>query len=98
MEEPAVELEADKGLSHPEPEPEQSSENHHPETSVHQDRDSVSPLPSLEPLSDNAAELKDIPNILNIQDNIPNRQDIIRYSFFSASYYSAVSGNVMYVT
>ncbi|KAG8013955.1 Dynamin-3, partial [Nibea albiflora] len=62
VEEPAVELEADKGLPQPEPESEQSSETHHPETSVNQDQDSASPLPSLEPLSDNAAELKDIPN------------------------------------
>lgn len=79
VEEPTVEveLEADKGISQSEPEPEQSSENQHPETSITQDQDSASPLPSSDPPSGSAAELKDNPNIHNVQDNIQNRQDII---------------------
>ncbi|XP_044076841.1 SUN domain-containing ossification factor-like isoform X2 [Siniperca chuatsi] len=74
VEEPAVEveLEADKGISQPEPEPEQSSENQHPDTSITQDQDSASLLPSSDHVDGFAAELKDNPNILNLQDNLPN--------------------------
>ncbi|XP_070830668.1 SUN domain-containing ossification factor-like [Chaetodon trifascialis] len=74
VEEPAVEveLEADKGISQPEPEPEQSSECQHPATDITEDQDSASQLPSPDPLTDSAAELKDTPNIPNIQDNIPD--------------------------
>ncbi|XP_036939910.1 SUN domain-containing ossification factor-like isoform X1 [Acanthopagrus latus] len=73
-EEPAVELEleAHKGLSQPEPEPEQISENQHPETSITQDQDSAPLLPSPDPLSGPASGLSDNPDILDIQDNIPN--------------------------
>lgn len=80
MEEPAAE--ADKGISQPEPEPEQISENHHPQASVTQNQDSASLLSTPEPLSDYAAELKDDPNILDLQDNVPDRQDIITSRFF----------------
>ncbi|XP_070701935.1 SUN domain-containing ossification factor-like [Pempheris klunzingeri] len=66
------ELEADKVISQPEPEPEQSSANHHPETPIAQDQDSASLLPSTDPVSGFAAELKDNPIIPNFQDNIPN--------------------------
>ncbi|XP_041805585.1 SUN domain-containing ossification factor-like isoform X2 [Chelmon rostratus] len=74
VEEHAVELdlEAEKGTLQPEPEPEQSSESQHPSASITQDQDSASLLPSPDPLTDSAAELKDALNILNIQDNIPN--------------------------
>lgn len=83
-EEPAVEveLEADKGFSQPEPEPEQISENQHPKASISQNQDSASLPSSSEPLSGYAAELKDNPNILNLQDDIPNRQDIITSRLF----------------
>lgn len=85
-EEPAVELEleAHKGLSQPEPEPEQISENQHPETSITQDQDSAPLLPSPDPLSGPASGLSDNPDILDIQDNIPNRQDIITSRSFSS--------------
>lgn len=84
MEEPAVEveLEADKGFSQPEPEPEQISENQHPKASISQNQDSASLQSSSEPLPGYAAELKDNPNILNLQDDIPNRQDIITSRLF----------------
>lgn len=108
VEEHAVELdlEAEKGTLQPEPEPEQSSESQHPSASITQDQDSASLLPSPDPLTDSAAELKDALNILNIQDNIPNRQDIITprlfslfslklFSCFSVSHYSGVSENVI---
>lgn len=75
VEEPVVEaaVETDKGNSQPEPEPEHSSENQRPETSITQDQDSTSLLPSPEPVSGFAADLKDDPGILNLQDvNIPN--------------------------
>ncbi|XP_073347557.1 SUN domain-containing ossification factor-like isoform X2 [Pagrus major] len=73
-EEPAVEveLEADKGLSQPEPEPEQNSENQHPETSITEDQDPAPLLPSPDPVSGPAAGLRNNPDILDIQDNIPN--------------------------
>lgn len=89
-EEPAVEveLEAHKGLSQPEPEPEQISENQHSETSITQDQDSAPLLPSPDPLSVPAAGLRDNPAILDIQDNIPNRQDIITSRPFSSFYKS----------
>lgn len=79
MEEPIIEeeMEADKGISQPEPETEHSSENQNPETSITQDQDSASLLPSSDPVSDFAAELEDNTNILNLQDNIKDRQDII---------------------
>ncbi|XP_049888863.1 SUN domain-containing ossification factor-like isoform X2 [Epinephelus moara] len=79
-EEPAVEeeLEADKGISQPEPEPEQSSENQHPETSITPDQASL--LPSSHPVSELAAELEDNANTINLQDNIPDKQDIITNS------------------
>ncbi|XP_031710976.1 SUN domain-containing ossification factor isoform X1 [Anarrhichthys ocellatus] len=75
VEEPAVEeqLEADKGILQPEPEPEQSSENQHPETSITLDQDSASLLPSSRPVSEFAAELEDNSNTHNLQDNIPDR-------------------------
>ncbi|XP_035526583.1 SUN domain-containing ossification factor-like isoform X1 [Morone saxatilis] len=74
VEEPAVEveLEAHKGISQSEPEPEHSSENQHPETFTTQYQDSASLLPSPDPVSGFAAELKDNPNILNNQEHIPN--------------------------
>lgn len=77
-EEPTVEeeLEADKGISQPEPEPEQNSEYQQPETSVTQDQDSVPLLPLSDPVPEFAAELEDHSNALNLQDNIPDRQDI----------------------
>ncbi|KAL7386914.1 hypothetical protein ABVT39_015507 [Epinephelus coioides] len=79
-EETAVEeeLEADKGISQPEPEPEQSSENQHPETSITPDQASL--LPSSHPVSELAAELEDNANTINLQDNIPDKQDIITNS------------------
>ncbi|XP_034411108.1 SUN domain-containing ossification factor-like isoform X2 [Cyclopterus lumpus] len=70
-EEPAVEedLEADKIISQPELEPEQSSENQHPETSLDQD----SLLPSSHSVSEYAAELEGNSNTHNLQDNNPDR-------------------------
>nr|XP_020474000.1 SUN domain-containing ossification factor-like isoform X2 [Monopterus albus] len=67
-----VELEVDKRISQPEPEPEPSSENPHHETSITQDQDSASLLPSPDHVSGLAAELKDDPSILSLQDNILN--------------------------
>lgn len=74
VEEPIVELavETDKGISQTEPEPEQSSENHHPETSITQDQDSTPLLPAPEPVSGFVADLKDDRSILNLQDDVPN--------------------------
>ncbi|XP_018532874.1 SUN domain-containing ossification factor isoform X2 [Lates calcarifer] len=69
VEEPTIEteVEVDKEISQSEPEPEPSSENQRHETSVIQDQDSAAL-----PISGYAAELKDNPSILNLQDNIPN--------------------------
>lgn len=109
MEEPTAEeeLEADKEISQPEPEPEQSSENQLPETPIAQDQDSPSLVPSSDAVSGFAAELKDNPNILNLQDNIPNRQDIItsrliwekwhKNACFAVYHYPDVSENVTYI-
>ncbi|XP_056248064.1 SUN domain-containing ossification factor-like isoform X1 [Seriola aureovittata] len=67
-----AEIEADRDISQSEPEIEPSSENQHHETTGIQDQDSAALLPSSNPVSDFAAELKDSPSILNLQDNIPN--------------------------
>lgn len=67
-----VELEADKGISQPEPESEQSAEKQHPETSTTQNQVSASLLPSSDPVTGFAAELKDNHNNLYLQENIPN--------------------------
>ncbi|XP_071347815.1 SUN domain-containing ossification factor-like isoform X2 [Trachinotus anak] len=73
VEESTVELgvEADKKISQSEHEPEPSSENQHHETHDIQDQDSAAPLPSSDPVTGFAAELKGNPSILNLQDNIP---------------------------
>ncbi|XP_054481085.1 SUN domain-containing ossification factor-like isoform X2 [Anoplopoma fimbria] len=78
VEQPDVEeeLEADKGILQPEPEPEQISENQHPEASITLDQDSASLLPSSHPVSEFAAELEDNSNTHNLQEikkNIPDR-------------------------
>lgn len=75
-----VELEADKRISQPEPESEQSAEKQHPETSTTQNQVSASLLPSSDPVTGFAAELKDNHNNLYLQENIPNRQDDINCS------------------
>ncbi|XP_028283686.1 SUN domain-containing ossification factor isoform X2 [Parambassis ranga] len=62
-----IELEADKQISPPD----QSSVYQHSETSVTQDQDSASLLPSPESLSGFSAENNDDPNIHHPQDNIP---------------------------
>lgn len=79
MDEPTieVELEAVKGLSQPEPEPEQGSENLNIVASIAQDQESALPLPSSDSVSGSAAELKDNPNIPDLQDDIPTRQAFI---------------------
>lgn len=69
-----AEEEADQEMLQSQPKPELSSENQHHETFVIQEQDSAALLPSPDPVSAVAAELKDNPNILNIQDSsIPNR-------------------------
>nr|XP_046265404.1 SUN domain-containing ossification factor-like isoform X3 [Scatophagus argus] len=70
VKEPTAELEADKGISQTEPEPEQNSENQHPKSSITQEQDSASPHSSPDPLSDTSVDLKDNPSILNLQDDI----------------------------
>lgn len=71
--EPTVEvkLEAAKGLSQPEPEPEQGSENQNIEASITQDQESALLLPSSDSVSGSAAEFKDNTNIPDLQDNTP---------------------------
>ncbi|XP_037314957.2 SUN domain-containing ossification factor-like isoform X2 [Pungitius pungitius] len=78
VEEPAGEekLETDEGISQPEWEHEQSSENPHPDTSITADEDSASQLPSSQLASEFAADLDDNSNPHNThnpQDNIPDR-------------------------
>lgn len=72
VEEAVEESEVDKRVSQPEQEPEQNCESQNSETPITQDQKAASLLPSSDPLTDSAAELKENPDILNIQDNIPN--------------------------
>uniref|UniRef100_UPI0037E70BF1 SUN domain-containing ossification factor-like isoform X2 n=1 Tax=Semicossyphus pulcher TaxID=241346 RepID=UPI0037E70BF1 len=74
VKEPAVEegSEVDKGLLQPETEPEPSTENHPPETSVTQEQDSAPLLPATDPVSGSTAELKEDPSAPNPQEDIPN--------------------------
>ncbi|XP_026169677.1 SUN domain-containing ossification factor isoform X2 [Mastacembelus armatus] len=73
VEEPIVdgELEAEKRTSQPEPEPVPSSETQQDETSLTQDQDLGSPLSSSDLVSGSAAEPKDDPSIVSLED-IPN--------------------------
>ena len=74
-----VQLEAAKGLSQPEPEPEQGSENLIIDASINQDQESALLLPSSNPDPVSAVEFEDksAPYIPDPQDHIPTRQAII---------------------
>ncbi|XP_040911198.1 SUN domain-containing ossification factor-like isoform X2 [Toxotes jaculatrix] len=73
VEEPSVETEAeaDMEISQSEPEPEPSLENPPHETSVIEEQNSAALLPSSDPVSGFAAEVKDSPSIPSLRDNIP---------------------------
>lgn len=75
MEEPAAKgkLEADKGISQPEPEYEHVSENQHLEASIIQNQDTPSLISSPDPLPSSAAESKDNLNTPNLKDDATDR-------------------------
>lgn len=66
------ELEEVRGISQPEPEPEQNSENQPAESSITEEKQHVPLLPSSELNLEVSAEPVDT---FNPQENTPNRQD-----------------------
>lgn len=68
-----VQLEADERVLQLEPEPEQIPENPLPEAANTQNKETVSLHSTPDPLPGSAAELKDEPNTINLQDGTPDR-------------------------